>query len=326
MPRTGRPPIDISGQTFGFFTVTSDSRNPPGGSGTEWRCICECGTERWIAGHRLRKGRVKHCGCKTPPKMRDLGGRPFGKWTVVGTYRRGVNGGRPAIFWPCRCECGTERDVLAGSLTSGKSIDCGCGRNEKVGKRSYKHGRSADRIHVRWLGMIQRCEQKTHKGYHNYGGRGICVCARWHTFVEFIVDMGDPPTPKHVIDRIDNDAHYSCGKCEECLANGWTANCRWVTSKESANNTRKNRILEIDGVRLTVSQWAERLAVSPQLLQARRKLGWSDAEILTTPIVPKDARTPEMKRRRRDALAKRDPSRGLLTLSAVPEVDEGTQS
>lgn len=29
-------------------------------------------------------------------------------------------------YWRCRCSCGTEKDVLAGSLLSGKSKSCGC--------------------------------------------------------------------------------------------------------------------------------------------------------------------------------------------------------
>lgn len=57
----------------------------------------------------------------------DLTGRKFGRWTVL--YRAPnvmEPRGREAIVWHCRCECGTERDVKAGSLKSGQSKSCGC--------------------------------------------------------------------------------------------------------------------------------------------------------------------------------------------------------
>jgi hypothetical protein len=39
--------------------------------------------------------------------------------------------------------------------------------------------------------------------------------------------MGLKPTRKHQIDRINNDKGY------------FLSNCRWVTSKQNCNNTRK---------------------------------------------------------------------------------------
>ena len=28
-----------------------------------WRCVCECGTETFVTGNRLRSGQTKSCGC-----------------------------------------------------------------------------------------------------------------------------------------------------------------------------------------------------------------------------------------------------------------------
>ena len=53
----------------------------------------------------------------------DLTGKIFGKWTVIeSTNKRASNG---CIYWHCVCECGNEKDVLAQSLISGKSLSCG---------------------------------------------------------------------------------------------------------------------------------------------------------------------------------------------------------
>ena len=56
-------------------------------------------------------------------RANDLTGKIFGKWTVIeSTNKRASNG---SIYWHCVCECGNEKDVLAQSLISGKSLSCG---------------------------------------------------------------------------------------------------------------------------------------------------------------------------------------------------------
>ena len=69
--------------------------------------------------------------------------------------------------------------------------------------------------------------------------------------------MGRKPSPDHSIDRINNNMHYSCGHCEECLENGWAANCRWATAKENSNNKRSNHPVTAFGETKTISQWVE---------------------------------------------------------------------
>ena len=70
-----------------------------------------------------------------------------------------------------------------------------------------------------------RCLNPNHRAYHYYGGRGITVCRSWHSFLNFLRDMGERPQGL-TLGRIDNDRGYSPG------------NCHWETHAEQHRNTR----------------------------------------------------------------------------------------
>jgi len=132
----------------------------------------------------------------------------------------------------------------------------------------------------RFLNIRQRCLNPRSQFYRDYGGRGIRICEGWSTFEQFYQDTGQPPAANYSLDRKDNNGHYSCGHCRQCLENNWPQNWRWATPKEQSNNTRANVRITHQGETLTIREWSQRLGVSEGTLCSRRSRGLRDAEIL----------------------------------------------
>jgi hypothetical protein len=86
--------------------------------------------------------------------------------------------------------------------------------------------------------MNSRCFNPNNERYKDWGGRGITICDWWRVFKNFAADMISRPEGKS-IDRIDNDGHYSCGKCDHCIREGWKMNVQWSTSAEQTEPGRR---------------------------------------------------------------------------------------
>lgn len=209
------------------------------------------------------------------PNAKNLKDLVVGRWTVLRLAGR-VNG---RLMWECRCECGTVKDVLGENLSSKATLSCGCWRAEKASITSAKHGFS--RVGKRapeygvWCAIIGRCCNSNLPSWDSYGGRGIRVCERWRNdFVAFYEDMGPRPSPKHEIERKDNDGNYDPG------------NCIWATDLTQASNKRNNRHLTYGGKTLTIAQWSRETCIPYFTLMYRAKHGWTAEKALTTPVRP----------------------------------------
>lgn len=207
----------------------------------------------------------------------DLSGQHFGKLTVEKQVPRPAALTKAGTYWLCRCDCGTTLVIRRDSLTGGNAQSCGCARIETLRAVRTTHGMSGSSTYIVWCGMIARCENPKEPAYSDYGGRGVTICDRWHSFEAFFEDMGERPGSL-TLDRIDNAGNYAPG------------NCRWATRIQQARNKRSNRLLTYKGETLPLSEWAERVGVSDVTLWARLNVyKWTLERALTTKVSPINA-------------------------------------
>lgn len=114
--------------------------------------------------------------------------------------------------------------------------------------------------------MLVRCENPNHKTYEHYGKRGIRVAERWHTFENFLADMGPRPSKGHSLDRTDPNGNYEPGVYED-----GTPRVRWATAKHQARNKRASLFLPHPktGASVPAAEVAEYFGISYQQLRYR---------------------------------------------------------
>ncbi len=172
----------------------------------------------------------------------DMTGRRYGKLLVIS--RSGNIARSPA--WLVRCDCGTEKRVLASNMRAGKTRSCGC----SAGATRHGHvlGREKSPTWRSWASMKSRCLNSRAHEFPLYGGRGITVCARWMVFEAFLEDMGFRPSGTS-LDRIDVNGNYEPG------------NVRWATAAVQGRNKRTTKLEEHEPAQIVwLSQCGYRLS------------------------------------------------------------------
>jgi len=207
--------------------------------------------------------------------LRNLTGQRFGRLVALRRVSRDGSDRCRNALWACRCTCGGHTLVSSNHLVRGAIRNCGCLRRQVTAERSSTHGHkrygTVSRIYTTWCNMTQRCTNRKCPDYPRYGGRGINVCERWRKFANFLKDMGEPPSDRHQIDRINNDQGYR------------PSNCRWVTPRANRRNTRRNRPLTYKGRSQCLAAWAKETGVKASTIRSRLKAGWPVERALTKP-------------------------------------------
>jgi hypothetical protein len=200
--------------------------------------------------------------------IKDIAGNRYGRLVAI----RMTEGGK----WMFKCDCGVEKEINRWDVCSGKTKSCGCynsesARNRKKGKFD-PNARNRHPLYATWNNMMARCYNPNSTSYKSYGAKGITVSDEWHSFEQFVADMGSKPSPTHSLDRVKSKLGYS------------KSNCRWATDKEQARNTSNNKIIEYGGESKSLIEWAEQYGLRGDTLNRRLKNGWSIEDALHKPL------------------------------------------
>jgi hypothetical protein len=197
--------------------------------------------------------------------LTDLTGKRFGRWTVVALDSiRNTN-----AYWKCRCDCGGEKAVASSSLKQGQSKSCGCLARET--KSALTHGMTYSPTWTSWGKMKQRAGLNRRSRHHETLYAHVDADPRWSSFEEFFKDMGERPSKRHSLDRIDNSKGY------------WKDNCRWALQREQCANKRTNIHVLVDGERMCLKQACEKAGHHYNKIYARMAKGMSFDQALASP-------------------------------------------
>lgn len=153
----------------------------------------------------------------------DITGNVYGQLTVLNE----VLPRKTPTRWFCRCSCGNTKEVDGAHMKNGAIKSCGCLHIATNKSQFTKHGSYLDKLYTVYQAMFQRCLNPNHRNFHNYGGRGISVCAEWDDFLIFKAwALTKGYQEGLTVERIDTDKGYS------------PDNCCWASKERQARNRR----------------------------------------------------------------------------------------
>lgn len=190
-------------------------------------------------------------------------GNKIGRWTIIGLSLN------PRKLY-CKCDCGNKKDVYKYSLSSNKSLSCGCLAKEKLKKEKIKHGLVEHPLYNIWCDIKKRCYNLKYKQYKDYGGRGIIMHNEWKINFKCFYDWSihNGYGKKLQIDRINNNGNYEPN------------NCRYITQLENANNKRNNCIVIYNNTRKTAAEWGRETGIRKESIARRVRKGFIGAEAI----------------------------------------------
>ncbi len=175
-----------------------------------------------------------------------------------------------------KCDCGIIKNYILTDIVSGKTKSCGCYHKKIMIKRNTIHGKAKHPLFSIWRNIKERCYNINNSDYKFYGANGVRMCDEWidnfKAFYDWCIKNGWEQGLQVDKDINGNGLLYSPDTC--CI----------VTSKKNCNKRKSSRYLIFNGIKKTVSEWADEIGISDAAIRTRLKRQWAVEKILTTPM------------------------------------------
>lgn len=144
-------------------------------------------------------------------KYEDITGRLFGRLTALHKTT--------GTKWLCKCDCGNEKEVEKGGLTSGRTRSCGCLRQEVTSQRFLKDYTGQQ------FGKLLVLERAPSRGNNSYW-LCQCECGNQKEIYGKSLQCGDvrscgcirtEKTAEHLAKRAASHARWAWRKEKPCL-------------------------------------------------------------------------------------------------------------
>lgn len=251
------------GKRFGKLVVVNKADDKVSSNGKKrdaWLCICDCGNEIIVAGPSLRIGNTKTCGCSRHGENRKKHGQCYNR-----IYR---------VYYGMKNRCYNE-NVKSYKDYGAKGIKiCDEWMNsfeafyECAMDNGYDDSLTIDRIDNNGNYCPENCRWVTRKEQNNNTSQ--------NRFIEY-------KGQRHTVAEWANITGITAETIRGRLNRGWTgekALTEDVGVWRGGENPKRNRIVEIDGVRHSIAEWAKIKGMREDTLQRRLKIGWSVRDAL----------------------------------------------
>lgn len=203
-------------------------------------------------------------------KFKDLTDKKIGRWTVIKNLGTSLTSSGTRLYL-CKCQCGKKQKVTANNLLSGLTKGCKSCHYKYDISSAFKDNRTKYPLYSIYHGMKTRCKS------NKFTNRGIKICQRWLNpktgFWNFVNDLGERPSSKHLLTRINYNVDYS------------PENCRWATLEQfysglltSSNLARKTgysreriRQLKESILKPYIISWRPKVLYKPEAIKVMKK-------------------------------------------------------
>ena len=210
----------------------------------------------------------KDYGAKGIKVCEEWHDRPtFIKWCINNGWQKGLKVNRydgKKDYCPENCYLGNVSTKREDSCLQKQKKRAEYNRKKKE-EANIKGLMNEDPLYDTFIAMHERCENKKHINYKNYGGKGICVCKEWRRkggFLDFKKWAMENGWVKGLtLDRIENDKGY------------YPSNCRWVTRLQQCYNKTNNILYNYGGIEMPLGMIAklENVKYGKLYLRVRQK-------------------------------------------------------